>query len=79
MWSEGTVDFRKEDGSCTTVHYWMKHFEEGSIFGIRNGKISKLMLRQDETVVYNYDRGLDVKPQTAEAKKALALLLREYN
>jgi len=29
--------------------------------------------------VYNYDRGEDVEPQTSEAEKALAILLKEYN
>ena len=44
-----------------------------------NGRISKLMLKQDGRVVYNYDRGEDVEPQTPEAEKALAVLIHEYN
>ena len=47
--------------------------------GIENGRISKLMLKQDGRVVYNYDRGDDVEPQTSEAEKSLAILLHEYN
>lgn len=41
--------------------------------------VSKLMLKQDGRVVYNYDRGEDVELQTPEAEKALAILLHEYN
>lgn len=37
------------------------------------------MLKQDGRVVYNYDRGEDVEPQTPEAEKALAVLIHEYN
>ena len=44
-----------------------------------NGRISKLMLKQNGRVVYNYDRGEDIKPQTPEAEKALAILIHEYN
>lgn len=29
--------------------------------------------------VYNFDRGLDIEPQTEEAEKALAILTHEYN
>ena len=44
-----------------------------------NGRISKLMLKQDDRVVYNNDRGEDVEPQTPEAEKAFAILIHEYN
>ena len=43
------------------------------------GEISKLTLVQDSKVVYNYDRGEDIEPQTSEAETALAILLKEYN
>ena len=44
-----------------------------------NGRISKLMLKQDGKVVYNYDRGEDIEPQTPEAEKALAILIYQFN
>ena len=63
-----------------SVNYWIKHYEEPSEeYGISGGRISKLMLKQDGRVVYNYDRGEDIKPQTPEAEKALAILIHEYN
>lgn len=36
-------------------------------------------LIQTVKVVYNYDRGEDIEPQTPEAEKALAILIHEYN
>lgn len=62
------------------MHYWCKHFDEPSEeYGIDGGRISKLMLKQDGMVVYNYDRGMDIEPQTKEAEKALAFLMYEHN
>lgn len=62
------------------MHYCCKHFDEPSEeYGIDGGRISKLMLKQDGTVVYNYDRGLDIAPQTKEAEQALAILMHEHN
>ena len=75
MWTQGTIG----NGGMTSVSYWVKHYENESQFGIDNGRISKLTLVQDSKVVYNYDRGEDIEPQTSEAEKALAILLKEYN
>ena len=74
MWTEGTIRV-----GASVFHYWVKHYDNESQFGIDNGRISKLTLVQDSKVVYNYDRGEDVEPQTSEAEKALAILLKEYN
>ena len=81
MWSKGTIGIpdAKDKGKYTVCHYWVKHYEEESQFGIDNGRISKLMLKQDGRVVYNYDRGEDIEPQTPEAEKALAILIYQFN
>ena len=79
MWKEGTIGVKNSEGRMEAIHYWCKHFDESSDWGIEGGRISKLMLKQGNKVVYNFDRGEDVKPQTAEAKTALAILLHEYN
>lgn len=78
MWKEGTIGVPDKDGKYTAVRYCAKVFDEGSIYGINEGRISKLELRQNGKIVYNYDRGLDIPPQTAEAETALAILLKEY-
>ena len=74
LWHEGSL---RVHGSI--FHYWFMQYDEGSEFGIDGGRISKLMLKQDGRVVYNYDRGEDVELQTPEAEKALAILIHEYN
>lgn len=80
MWSNGVIGIKNKGGKYVTVKYWCKHFEEPSEdYGIDGGRISKLTLRQDEKEVYNYDRGLDIEPQTEEAEQALAILMHEYN
>jgi hypothetical protein len=78
LWHEGTIGVPKENGGYTVVHYWAKVYDEPSRFGIEQGRISKLMLKQNGEIVYNFDRGLDVDVQTEEANVALAILLHEY-
>ena len=79
MWKEGTIGIPKKDGAYTVVHYWAKVYEKKSKYGIEGGKISKATLKINDEVVYNYERGLDVPPQSEAAEKALAILLYEYN
>lgn len=61
------------------VEFWVKHYEEGSEFGIDGGKISKLTVKHKNEIILNYDRGWDVKPTTELGKKALEKLLKIYN
>ena len=74
MWTEGSLRVRS-----STFHYWVKHYEEPSEYGIKGGRISKLMLRRNGEIVYNYDRGLDTKAKDEDTETALAILLKEYN
>lgn len=78
MWKEGTVAIPIGNGKYIAVHYTAKVYDEPSDFGINEGRISKLELRQDGRIVYNYDRGLDLDCQTEEAELALEILLKEY-
>ncbi len=78
MWQEGTIGIPKKDGGYTVVHYWAKVYDTGSRYGIDGGRISKLTLKADGKVIYNYDRGEDVPPQNEAAEMALAILLYEY-
>ena len=80
MWTEGTIGIKDAEGNATAVHYWCKHFDEPSEdYGIDGGRISKLVLRQDGEMVYDYGRGWDIPPQTQEAEQALAILMCEHN
>lgn len=78
MWKQGVIGIPNGEGSYTAVKYCAKIYDEPSKYGIEEGRISKLELRQGGKIVYNYDRGLDIPPQTAEAEMALAILLKEY-
>ena len=74
MWREGTIINNKKG-----YRYWVKHFDEGSRFGIDGGRISKLMIRRSGETVCNYDRGWDIKPVDEDTEFALAILMKDYN
>lgn len=78
MWSEGIITCPMTGGK---YKYWVKHYEEGSQYGIDSGKVSKLTIRKlDESRdLVNYDRGWDVEPNTNEVKAVYAIILQKYN
>ena len=73
-WSKGSIEI---DG--TEVQYWVKHFEEGSEWGIDGGRISKLECRADGETILHYDRGWDMEPETELGYRAYAILTKMYN
>ncbi|MDR2646594.1 MAG: hypothetical protein LBB67_00475 [Oscillospiraceae bacterium] len=78
MWSEGIIARPKTGGK---YKYWVKHFEEGSQFGIDGGRISKLVIRkvgESEDLVC-YDRGWGKKPKGKESKAVCAIILSKFN
>lgn len=70
MWTNGIIN---------GFDFCVKHFEEGSRFGINNGRISKLWIAKNGKVYANYDRGWDVRPTDPEAKKVYDELIERYN
>ena len=70
MWSKGTLD---------GYEYWVKHFDEGSQYGIGGGKVSKLSIRKDGVEDYNYDRGLDFDKLDENGRAVYAKLINKYN
>ena len=74
MHSEGAMKI-----GSSILHYHVKHFEEGSRYGIEGGRISKLSIIQDGEIAAEYDRGWNMEPETEEAKAVLAILMEEYN
>lgn len=74
MWKEGTIGINQKG-----YLFWVKHFEEGSHWGIDGGRISKLMIKREGEIVCNYDRGWDVKPVDEDTEMALAILMKDYN
>lgn len=74
MWKEGSL---RVNGDI--FHYWMKQYGEGSQWGINGGRISKLMLKRNGEIVYNFDRGEDVAPVDENTAFALEILLHSEN
>jgi hypothetical protein len=74
MWKEGSL---RVNGDI--FHYWMKQYNEGSERGINGGRISKLMLKRNGEIVYNFDRGEDVAPVDQNTAFALEILLHSEN
>lgn len=74
MWKEGSL---RVNGYI--FHYWMKQYNEGSERGINGGRISKLMLKRNGEIVYNFDRGEDVAPVDQNTAFALEILLHSEN
>jgi len=71
MWKQGTINGYK---------YCAKCYETGSQYGIGgNGRISKLEIRKDGKLLYNYDRALDFDRLDAGGKDVYAQLLEKYN
>ena len=70
MWKNGTID------GC---EYWIKVYDEPSIHGIDQGKVSKLTVKRDGHEIINFDRGWDQMPQTQEDQAILEKLLKMYN
>lgn len=52
-----------EHGSYKNYTFEAKVYEQGSQFGINQGRISKLQIKDDDKVVAHYDRGWDIRPK----------------
>ncbi len=79
MWHKGTIGVPDKDGKMVACHYEVKAYEEGSAFGIVEGRISKLSIRIHGKETCNYDRGWDIEPEDEYTKMAIAILIKEYN
>ena len=78
---EGTIGVPQGDGKYKIAHYWAKVYDEGSEYGINEGRISKLMIKIDGKTTLCYDRGWDQKPEENDqaTQIALQIILQEYN
>ncbi len=57
MWEKGSIEI-----NCVVYDWSAKVFDDGSLFGINGGRISKLQIKQSDNILVNYDRGWDIKP-----------------
>jgi hypothetical protein len=70
MWKSGEINGYK---------YEMKQYDSGSVYGINEGRISKLSIRKDGKEMYNYDRGLDFDELDEGGKIAYAEIIEKHN
>ena len=70
MWKNGKID------GC---EYWVKRYQDNSIYGINEGKISKISVRRNGREIISFERGWDLEPQTDEDREILAKILNMYN
>lgn len=69
-------------GEMFGIYYEVKHFKEGSVFGINEGRVSKLyMKRRNGNVFCCYDRGWGIEPdpKDVEAYSLYKMLLNSFN
>ena len=80
LWHEGCIGVTV-DGETKIAKYFCKAYDEGSEFGIDDGRISKLSIYIDNALVVNYDRGWDIEPADDDqfALIAYAICLESYN
>ena len=63
-----------------TYYISIKHFEQPSKYGIRNGRISKLFIKRDgEYPIVSYDRGWEYRPKSEVTKKIYKEIIAMYN
>lgn len=74
MWTHGTINY---NGSA--YRYSVKHFEEPSEFGYKEGRASKIWISRDDIEVFNFDRGMDKEPVDADTEAVLQMLLDKFN
>ena len=75
VWSEGSMRIRSH-----IMHYTVKHYRQGSEYGINGGRISKLSLQGDDGVTLAlYDRGWSKEPDFEEAKIAVSIIISNYD
>ena len=81
LFKEGTIGFLSGKNKNKIVHWWAKVYDEGSEYGINEGRISKLTIKVDGKTTLSYDRGWDLEPSEDDevTKRALAVILEEYN
>ena len=79
FWHEGVIGIPTGNGKKVAARFWVKAYDEGSEYGIEEGKISKMTIDINGQTVCNYDRGWDIYPETEEANLAYAILIQQYN
>jgi hypothetical protein len=77
MWKSGIIAI-PETGNQYKYH--AKVYDTGSQFGLREGRVSKLEIREvgSNKCVFHFDRGEDVPPANEEVAAVLEIILAKY-
>ena len=70
QWKEAIIENKGKEYKVT-----FKQFDEGSEFGINEGRISKLTINCGKEKLANYDRGWDIEPTDEATKAVLKVIL----
>ena len=81
LFKEGTIGIPFGKGETKIAHWWAKVYDEGSAYGINEGRISKLMIKIDGKTTLSYDRGWDIEPDENDQATMVvySIILQEYN
>ena len=60
------------------LHLPGQSYDFGSVFGIEQGRISKLQVWRDDRIVMDYDRGWDEAPASRRDRKVLQEILAGF-
>ena len=67
------------DGTNGPYYYQAKIFDEPSRYGIKNGRVSKLVIYDtDGKLCCQYDRGWVIKPDNDEVKEVFLKIMDMY-
>lgn len=71
-----------ESGAIGKYNFEAKVYDLPSIFGINDGRVSKLhvysMIGGESVSIIEYDRGWGLQPKSEEAKEILKVILDHY-
>ena len=81
LFKEGTIGVPTGNGETKIAHWWAKVYDEGSEYGINEGRISKLTIKIDGKTTLCYDRGWDIEPDENDkaTQTAFQIILKEFN
>ena len=81
LFKEGTIGVPTGNGETKIAHWWAKVYDEGSEYGINEGRISKLMIKIDGETTLCYERGWDIEPDENDkaTQTAFQIILKEFN
>jgi len=79
FWHEGAIQIPLDEK--VIAKYWVKSYDEPSVFGINEGRISKLEIRIKGKITARYDRGWDIEIAQEDTATQLLfdLLMQDYN